>query len=95
MPEPGRQAGHVILDALSVFSPDDATSAAVDLALARLTEVGALTATIDDDDVVTVDASDLVASVLVLMTRLITENQLLRGIGDEEIIVELRELLDE
>jgi hypothetical protein len=66
MPEAGRQAAHVFLDALSggTFTDEGVDSAATDLAVARLNEVGAVRATLEDDDNVRVVISDLVGGVL-------------------------------
>jgi hypothetical protein len=58
MPDGGRQAAHVLLDEVSVWSTDasDVTNAqAAQLAIQRLNEVDAVSATLNDDDQLNLD----------------------------------------
>lgn len=95
LPEPGRQAMHVLLDAMSVWRDYDDTSAIVDGALARLQDVGAVTATMDaETEELTYDASDLLGGVLTLLQRAISELAERRQVDREIIVAELREFTD-
>lgn len=96
MPEPGRQAAHVLLDATSAFRPEDDDASIVDLALQRLGEAGAVTATYDDvTDEATVDVSDLVGATLVLLERLVTEVAREHGVSKGVVIADLRTHVDD
>jgi hypothetical protein len=96
MPEPGRQAAHVLLDATSVFRPEDADATIVDLALQRLGDAGAVSATFNDvTGEANVDVSDLVGATLVLLQRLVTEAAREHGVSKGEIIADLRAHVDD
>jgi hypothetical protein len=98
MPEAGRQAAHVLLDAVSVWdvsATGQQNSAASDLALARLNEVGAVTATYDDDtEELNLDASELLGGVMVLVQQLVSNLSTCTGMDREEVIALTRESLD-
>lgn len=77
MPEEGRQAAHVLLDVVSAYDnelpeEDPANAEAMNLALLHLNQVGAVTATFNDDtDEVTIDMSNLVGGVAVTLSWLV------------------------
>lgn len=97
MPEAGRQAAYVLLDALTGWSDDGeagADSDAMNLALTRLNEVRAVTATIDDEsDAVTIDASNLLGGTLVTMMHLVCALAEATGRDREDVIAAAREFL--
>lgn len=98
MPGGGRQAAHVLLDAVSVWSTDasDATNAqAAQLAIQRLNDVDAVIATLSDDDELHVDISNLVGGVMVTMKFLVRQLALARSIDEHEVIANTREFLDD
>jgi hypothetical protein len=98
MPEGGRQAAHVLLDAVSAWSADAdaATNASVvQLAIERLNEIGAVTATLDEADGLHVNITNLVGGALVTMTWLIRQLSLTATAERDEVIVTAREFLDE
>lgn len=77
---PSRDAANVLLDALSAFDPEaSGNNEAIKLALRRLEDVGAITATYDDEeDVLTLDADPLLMgtlSLLVTLTELIAQDR--------------------
>jgi hypothetical protein len=96
-PEIGRQSAHVLLDAASVFDPElpDVEAAALtDRALQRLDEIGAVTVSLDEDDIATVDASNLVGASLWIISPLldwVAENH---GMSRAEVVVKMREIVD-
>jgi hypothetical protein len=97
MPEAGRQAAHVFLDAISggIFTGQDVDTAAVDLAVARLNEINAVEATLDDADNLTLDISDLVGGIVVAMGFLVNQVSLYADVDAQEVVIKTREFLDE
>lgn len=96
--EAGRQAAHVLLDAISTFdsfAPGDESDRILNLAVGRLNEVGCVTAQYDDEtDEAAVDASDLVGGTLVLLNGLIERIVILTGLPREVVVSQSREILD-
>jgi hypothetical protein len=100
MPEPGRQAAHVLLDMVSAFdwdNPDDpANSDAMNLAFQRMNEVGAVKATLNEADELDLDISDLIGGAavsvnwLVLLAAELSDGEL----TSHDVIVRLRDYLD-
>jgi len=95
IPEPGRAAAHVLLDALSGWESgggERLNAEVMNLALRRLDEVdGAVTTTADG---LSLDLSNLVGGAVVSMHWLIERLALSRGIDRHAVITELREFLD-
>jgi hypothetical protein len=91
-PEEGRQAAHVLLDCLTTLDVEATPDTdLIDLALQRLDDVGAVTITIDDDDVASVDASNLVGPALVIMQWLIGRVAVREGRSIPEVVADLRD----
>jgi hypothetical protein len=99
MPEQGRQAAFVLLDALSgrePGGPDAGNEAVMNLALRRLNEVGAVTATMDDEtEEVTVDVSNLVGGTLVTLQWLVSALAERRGCDETVVVHDLRGFLSD
>ena len=96
MPEVGRQAAHVLLDAVSVFDPEGShatNTTAVNLAVERLDQVGAVTTTHGRHGV-EVDPSPLVGGSIVSMNWLVSLAADLAHKDPAYIIVGLRAFLD-
>lgn len=91
--EAARQYGQAILDAVSASDVDD-DGEAMNLASQRALEVEAVTVTVDDDDVVTVDLGDAIGGTLVLVRGLVTMVREATGEDDDVILAEVRERLD-
>lgn len=97
IPEPGRQAAHILLDSIAAWSAEagvDVNGPARNLALARLNEVGAVTATMDEHDVLDVDASDLVGAATLVMHWMTEFLATSTGWSRERIIAEARAFVD-
>jgi hypothetical protein len=99
IPETGRLAGHVLIDAVMAYDIDqedeDANLAAMDLALARLGELHAVSVIRSEhDDSVQVDASNLVAPAVLCMIWLIDQLSDATGSSHEALAARLREFLD-
>lgn len=91
MPEAGRGAANVLLDAVIANGVDGDSTAATNLAIQRLSEVeGAYRATITDEDEVTLELSNLIGGTLVVMHRLIAIAADGQGVSREEIVSDLR-----
>jgi hypothetical protein len=96
MPQAGRQAAHVILDAVSVYDPAmPAPMTVVDRAFHRLNEVDAVGVRLTDDGEVVVDASDLLGGTIVVVQWLVEALARERGEGREQVIADARGFLDE
>lgn len=98
MPPVGREAAQILLDAVSAYSPEASEAGndrAINLALERLHEIGAVTATIDSgSDAVSVDVSNIAAPAVVLLYWLArTAAQAPRD--EHDVIAELREFITE
>jgi hypothetical protein len=99
IPETGRLAGHVLIDAVMAYDVDgedsDANIDAMDFALTRLGEIHAVTVSRSKDgDSVQVDASNLVAPAVLSMIWLIDQLADATGSSHEEVAARLREFLD-
>lgn len=97
IPDPGRQAAHVVLDAVSAWAmeEDDRTNAnAAQLAIQRLNEVDAVSATLDDDNELHLDISNLLGGVMVTMKYLVRQLSLCADVDEHQVIVTTREFLD-
>ena len=98
IPEPGRSAAHVLIDVLSSgadggYDVEDAS--AQNLALARISEIGAVTATYDDEtDAMNIDASDLIGGALTSMQWLVTQLAVVSDVEETDVLVRLRSFLD-
>jgi len=97
IPDAGRQAAHVLLDAVSAWSAEADEAAnenAINLAIERLNEIGAVTATLDDQEALDVNVSNLVGGTLVTMTWLVRQLSLSAAVDQAEVIVNAREFLE-
>jgi len=86
-----------MLDCLSVWdvgADDMLNTSALNLTLRRLNDVGAVTATIDDDDNLTVNIDNLTAGVLISMLWFLTRLAEARGVDRSEVVNDLRLFLD-
>lgn len=107
MTDTGRQVSHILLDALAAWDqavseshPDDDTNAsAVNLAVQKILEIGAITVDVDrsgeDTDVVNVDASDLLGGTLVLLQWMLAQLAVYAERDRLDVIVRAREVMDE
>ncbi|MCU1443845.1 MAG: hypothetical protein JWQ59_1995 [Cryobacterium sp.] len=98
IPEGGRQAAHVIIDAVSAWdtaATPDANTQAMNLALNRMNDVDAVRATLDDDDNLSLDASNLLGGAIVSMSWLIEQLARERHQDKQLVIAELRDFLDQ
>ena len=86
-----------MLDCLSVWdaeADDMLNTSALNLTLRRLNDVGAVTATKDDDDNLTVNIDNLTAGVLISMLWFLTRLAEARGVDRSEVVNDLRLFLD-
>jgi hypothetical protein len=98
IPEGGRQAAHVILDAISAWDTSatpDANAAAMNLALKRMNDVDAVKATLDDNENLSLDASNLLGGAMVSVNWLIEQLAHERRSDKRLVISELRDFLDQ
>ncbi|MBC7441503.1 MAG: hypothetical protein H7311_03120 [Ramlibacter sp.] len=98
MPEGGRQASNILLDAVSAWdtaSTHESNNAAMTLALGRMSEVDAFTATLDGDDHLSIDASNVLSGAIVAINWLIEQLAHDRSQSRHSIIADLREFLDD
>jgi hypothetical protein len=98
IPEGGRQAAHVILDAVSAWdtaATSDTNAAAMTLALTRMNEVDAVTVTIDEDDNLAIDASNLLGAAMVSVNWLVEQLSHSSGQDKQLVIAQLRDFLDQ
>src|SRR4051812_409395 len=98
-PEAARQAAHIVLDALTVHSPDDDPEpvdrdAMSELALQRLTEVGALTLTRDEAGRYVLDVAGLSTGLLAVTTVAVSGWARCAGIDRDVLIAEIRAVID-
>lgn len=96
MPPVGREAAHVLLDAVSAYSggaTDEANIAAMDLALRRLHDIGAVDVE-ERDGVTGVDVSNIVGPSVVMLYWL--ARTAAQGTEEDElgVIARLREFVD-
>lgn len=97
IPEGGRQAAHVLLDAVSAWdtaATPGANAAAMTLALTRMNDVEAITALLDEDENLSVDASNLLGGAMVSVNWLLEQLARERGQDKQLVITELRDFLD-
>lgn len=91
MPAAGREAVNVILDAVSAHAVDSDSVEAMNLALRRLSEIdGAYVVTLNGEDEVSLDLSNLLGGTAVAMSRLIQLAAEGQGVSRDEIISDLR-----
>lgn len=84
----------MILDAITAHDPGAPSVDAINLALSRLSEVeDAYVVTIDDDDAVTLDLSNVLGGAMVAMSRLVQLVSEATDVSREEVISDLREWL--
>lgn len=98
MPEGGRQASYILLDAVSAWdtaSSHDTNNAAMILALSRMNDVDAFTATLDGNDHLSIDASNLLGGAIVAINWLIEQLAHERQQSRHSVIADLREFLDD
>lgn len=96
--EGGRQASYILLDSVSTWdttATDDTNSAAMNLALTRMNEVDAVTPTLDDNDQLSLDASNLLGGRIVSMNWLIEQLAHERHQSRHSVVMNLREFLAE
>lgn len=99
MPEKGRLAAHVLLDAASVWSEsvnEEANTEVMNLALHRLDDIGPVK--VEQDDTtgqIVVDVSQLAGGAVVALQWLISRLAEGRGFSREVVINDLRAFLDE
>lgn len=95
IPEKGRQSAHVLIDAVSVASFGGAD--AVELALQRLLDIGAIEVTLGEDaDGATADInlSDLLGGTMMVENWLIGQLAESRGLSRDDVIEEVRQYID-
>ena len=97
IPEVGRLAAHTILDAVAGYElglEEDANTNAMNLALTRLDEIGAVDATTSDDGGLAVDVSNLVGGALVTVNYLVHQLAKARSVSPEVVVAGARAFLD-
>lgn len=91
MPEAGRGAANVLLDAVIANGVDEDWTAAVGLAIQRLGEIDDVyRVTITDEDEAHLEIGNLIGGTLVAMQWLIAIAAEGQGVSQEEIISDLR-----
>ena len=94
MPQSGRSAINVLLDAVIALPDDGAGGEPINLALQRLADVdGAYEVTVNDDGStldVAVDLSNLVGGTLIALTWLVAQVADSHGVSREEVVSDLR-----
>ena len=99
IPESGKKAAHIVLDMVSAFDPDgddERNTAAMNLAFHRMNEVGAVTATFDEEaNTLDVDGSNMMGGLSVLVMWLVTRTADLSGVTKHDVIVKAREFVNE
>jgi hypothetical protein len=97
-PDSSRLAAHVLLDVVSAYSEDDADEAnerAMEIAIARLHDVGCVTATFDDETAsAIIDVSALAGGTVTLLYSLVERVAMATGLAREVVISQTREVLD-
>ena len=90
-PDVGREAANVLLDAAAVAdTAQDGSVDAVQLALQRLFDIGAITVDVDGDDV-SVNIGDLVGPAVATITWLLRRVAELEHGSPEEVVSDVRE----
>lgn len=99
IPNTGRLAAHTLIDALSAHDTNvsqERSDAAVQLALQRLKDIGAVEVTYDQaTESVAVNISHVVSPAIIAMLWLATRLSEATGVSEEEIYAEMREYFDE
>ncbi|RIX26479.1 hypothetical protein [Amnibacterium setariae] len=97
IPEAGRLAGHVLLDAVAAWDPSaelEVNGRALNLALERLGEIGAVEVHVDNAArSIQTDASNLVGPAVQLLLHAV-QLAALRGPSEQVVIADLRRGLD-
>jgi hypothetical protein len=97
-PESGRLVGHALLDSVVAYVPGgdvEVSGASANLALGAINEIdGAVLATADDDDNVSIDISGLVGGAVITIAQLVNELADARGVDRETVIAGMRSYLD-
>lgn len=93
MPEPGRRAAHVLLDALTGYE-NGKDPASADLATQGLQATGAVEAEVEADGAVVVDVRQLVGGTVVMLHWLVARLAHERGQAEEQVVQDLRAFLD-
>ena len=100
IPETGRQAAHLLLDAASSWdwqdhdNNDEAYVARANLALQRLNDVGAVSGTLLDDDTLELDATPLVGAAVLSIHWLAGHLAASMKVDKLEVYARLRAFLD-
>lgn len=99
LPEAGRQTVQVLLDLVSVFDPDlgddPANAEAINLAVQRLSDIGAVAVELDEDaDELTIDLSGLIGGTAVLVAWLVRQLELEAKTSREDVISTARQSID-
>ncbi|THG33020.1 hypothetical protein [Naasia lichenicola] len=98
MPEIGRQAAHILLDAVIAFESgrdQEDNVVAMNLALQRLDDVGAVDVLTSPSGDITLEVSNLAGGAVVALNWLI-EQLAFREVTDREVVIaRLREFLDQ
>lgn len=102
MPEVGRKAAHLLIDAVTAYDPgaDEQTNeATMNLALIALEETGAVDIQVADDGsdgvAVSVDVSNVVGPSISALHWLALRVSVLSGRSVEEVLHDLREHIDD
>lgn len=98
MPRVGREAAHILIDALTAYDPDandTKNTQAIELALERLTLARCITVEMDESSgMARVQVENLVMPALTMLERLIREVVLLAKVDRTEVIAMLRDTAD-
>lgn len=90
----GYRAAEILLDGVIATGSDTDMGQAVQAAINALGDIGAVTATYNDEtDTVALDASDLTGGALTLIAWLVNQLAGARGISPELAVAEAREFL--
>lgn len=95
--DPARQVAYLLLDLISARDPDaddEVNGAALGVALPRLLEIDAVTATRTADGATTVNPTNLIAGALIALNEAVTQAAEAQGTDIEVIVANIREYLD-
>ncbi len=96
--QPSRAAAHVLLDAVIAYDSqesDEVNTAAANLALQRLNDVDAVTATLDDNGDVQVNIDGLANAALYTLYLLATQLSEATGVDIELVTSGIRHIFDD
>lgn len=96
LPEAGRQAAHVLVDAVSLWDGKPDTEL-LNRALSRLNHVGAIQARGPADadlEAIEIDATHLVGGAAVSIKWLVAQLAIARGTDESAVVFDLRQFLD-